>query len=170
MAAILYKWLFVFTLLFPGLDMKENFHPVYLSVTEIEHNAKEKTLEISCKIYTDDFEKTLRMHYPNKIDLMNDAAKPQMGPIVNEYIQKHFSVKADGKAVALQFLGYEKQEEGIVSFFQANNIAAVKKIEVFDNLLYEYKEQQIGIVHVTVNGNRKSTKLNNPDASVVFEF
>lgn len=170
MAAILYKWLFVFTLLFPSLDMKENFHPVYLSVTEIEHNAKEKTLEISCKIYTDDFEKTLRMHYPNKIDLMNDAAKPQMEPIVNEYIQKHFSVKADGKAVALQFLGYEKQEEGIVSFFQVNNIAAVKKIEVFDNLLYEYKEQQIGIVHVTVNGNRKSTKLNNPDASVVFEF
>lgn len=170
MAAILYKWLFVFTLLFPGLAVTENVHPVYLSVTEIEHNAKEKTLEISCKIYTDDFEKTLRMHYPNKIDLMNDAAKPQMGPIVTDYIQKHFSVKADGKTVALQFLGYEKQEEAIVSFYQVNNIASVKKIEVTDNLLYEYQEQQIGIVHVTVNGSRKSTKLNNPDANAVFEF
>lgn len=170
MAAILYKWLTVFTLLFTAKEVKENVHPVYLSVTEIEHNAKEKTLEISCKLYTDDFEQTLRMHYPNKIDLMNDAAKAQMGPLVADYIQKHFSIKADGRAVALQFLGYERQEEAIVSFYQVNNVAAVKKIEVLDNLLYEYKEQQIGVVHVTVSGNRKSTKLNNPDASAEFEF
>ena len=40
-----------------------NLHPIFVSVTEIEHNAKDKTLEISCKIFTDDFEKTLRLTY-----------------------------------------------------------------------------------------------------------
>lgn len=168
----MYKWLGIIFLLINGIQLKENsaLHPVFVSVTEIEHNAKDKTLEISCKIYTDDFEKTLRMHYPNKIDLMNRENRTQMGPIVSEYIQKHLSVKADGKPVALQFLGYEQQEEAIVSFYQAANIASVKKLQVFNNLLYEYQEQQIEIIHVTVNGNRKSTKLNNPDANAEFEF
>ena len=35
-------------------------HPIFVSVTQIDHNATDKTLEISCKIFTDDFEQTLR--------------------------------------------------------------------------------------------------------------
>jgi hypothetical protein len=35
-------------------------HPIYVSVTEIQHNAKDKTLEISCKIFTSDFEAILK--------------------------------------------------------------------------------------------------------------
>ena len=55
MAAILYKWLLAFALTNFGV----NPHPIFVSVTEIEHNAVEKTLEISCKLFVDDFEKSL---------------------------------------------------------------------------------------------------------------
>ncbi len=34
-------------------------HPFYVSVTEISHNAKDKTLEISCKLFSSDFETVL---------------------------------------------------------------------------------------------------------------
>lgn len=174
MATMYYKWLMIFFLPFNSqflsYEKKEIFHPIFVSVTEIEHNAKDKTLEISCKLFTDDFEKTLRLQYPSKIDLLNEKLKASMGVIVNDYIQKHFSIKADGKNVALQFIGFEQQEEGIVSFFQANNIVSVKKIDVFNDLLYEYSNQQMGIIHVIVNGNRKSSKLNNPETNASFEF
>ena len=70
----------------------------------------------------------------------------------------------------MQFIGYEHQEEGILSYFQVNNITAVKKIAIVNNILYEYKQEQIGIIHVTVDGNRKSTKLNNPEDKCSFEF
>ena len=30
-------------------------HPYYISVVEINHNPTDKTLEISCKIFTNDF-------------------------------------------------------------------------------------------------------------------
>ena len=57
MAGILFKWLLVGGILLT--PSSGTHHPIYVSVTEIEHNAKDKTLEISCKIFTDDFEKTL---------------------------------------------------------------------------------------------------------------
>lgn len=162
MVAILYKWLMVF--------MLADVHPIFVSVTEIEHNAKEKSVGVSCKIFTDDFENTLRKVYNTKIDLLNDKNKPAMTPFVNGYIQKHLVIKVDGKTVNLQFLGFEQQEEGIVAFYEAANIPAVKSVEVMDNILYESKEQQMGIIHVTVNGQRKSTRLNNPDTQASFAF
>ena len=48
MAFLLHKWLLA------GLDGAG--HPFFVSVTEINHNAKDKTIEIACKIFTDDFE------------------------------------------------------------------------------------------------------------------
>ncbi|HJY21511.1 MAG TPA: DUF6702 family protein [Hanamia sp.] len=145
-------------------------HPFYVSVTEIEENTKENLLEVSCRIFTDDFEKTLRMHYTNHIDLLNPTDKVQMNKLINDYVSKHLSIAIDGKLHPLQFVGYEKNEEAVECYFQINNISVKKNISVFNNLLFEYKPEQINIVHVTVKGKRKSRQLTNPDAKVNFEF
>ncbi len=166
MVSIIYKWLFVFFLMTAG----EAHHPIFVSVTQIDHNAAAKTLEISCKVFTDDFEQILRKETTAKIDLLNPAFKTAMGPLVNKYIQQHLQIKVNDKNVALQFLGFEQQEEGITSYYQVNDIATVKKVTVADNILYESKPQQMEIIHVTVNGERKSSRLNNPDAAVEFSF
>lgn len=166
MAAILYKWLFVFAL----TCFNNGLHPIFVSVTSIEYNVTSKTLEITCKIFTDDFETTLRKKYNAKIDLLDAKFKSAMNPLVNDYIQKHLVIKVDGKKVALQFLGFEQQEEGIVSYYEVKNVNRVKNIEVMNNILYEYKPEQMGIVHVTVNGERKSSRLNNPNAVAGFVF
>ncbi|MFN8249626.1 MAG: DUF6702 family protein [Ferruginibacter sp.] len=168
MASILYKW---FAIVFMNFFSHSfSAHPVFVSVTEIEHNAKEKTLEISCKIFTDDFEKTLRSAYHVHVDLLAPSEKAAMNKLVSDYVLKHLRLSVDGKAVSLKYLGYEQIEEGIYSYFQVDNVTAVKRLNVFNNILYEYKDQQMGLIHVIVNGDRKSTKLNNPDSNAVFDF
>ena len=116
MASILFKWLLIGGLI---LNPAATYHPIFVSVTEIEHNAKDKTLEISCKIFTDDFEKALRSTYKTYVDLLKPKDKNAMNKLVADYVQKHLLIKADGKPVTLQFLGYEQDEEGIESFFTA---------------------------------------------------
>ena len=171
MAGILFKWLMAGGFLLSNpIPAEKLMHPIYVSVTEIEHNSKDKTLEISCKIITDDFEKALRQQYNTQVDLLNPKEKAAMEKLVSAYVLKHLAVKTDGKPVALQYLGYEQQEEGIVSFYQATNIPSVKKLEVTDNILFEYKKEQISIIHAIVNGNRKSTKLNYPDKETSLSF
>ena len=168
MVSLLFKWSAFFSL-FTAFSITP-VHPVYMSVTEIDHNAKDQTLEISCKIFTDDFEKTLRLSYNKVVDLIHPSDKTAMNKLVSEYVQKHLTVKVDGKNTNLQFLGYEQQEEGIISYFQASHISTVKRLDITDNLLYEYKDQQISLLHVTVNGSRKSTKLVNPEEKVILEW
>lgn len=166
MVSILYKWLIVFSL----TGFVKTHHPIFVSVTEINHNAANKTLEISCKIFTDDFEQTLRQQNKTTVDLLNPVNKQAMNVLVNNYIQKHLQVSADDKKLALQFLGFEQQEEGIISYFEVKNIATVKKLDVTNTLLYESRPQQMQIIHVMVNGERKSSRLNNPDEKASFVF
>ena len=168
MASILYKWLLSVALIVVCSAGK--LHPIYVSVTEIEHNAKEQSLEISCKIFTDDFEKALRKYSGKYIDLIHPADKAEMNRLVSSYVKAHLKVNADGKDMELKFIGYEQIEEGIYSYYQAEDVKTVSTLKVTDNILFEYKNEQMNLVHVTINGNRKSTKLNNPDAEAVFRF
>jgi hypothetical protein len=174
MAFILYKWFLLLHLTvlqaMPHVSSGA-VHPFFISVTEIEHNAKEKTLEISCKIFTDDFEKTLRQNYAGTaVDLINVKNKAAMDRIVTDYIQRHFTLKVNDSDVALKYVGFQRQEEAVYTFFEVENISAVKKIAVTDNLLYDYKKEQVSMVHVTVGGALKSTRMNNPEDKHVFEF
>lgn len=168
MVSIFYKWLLAAgIMLFCG---GSGLHPIYVSVTEIEHNAREKSLEVSCKLFTDDFENTLRKAYQVKVDLLHPGNKASMNRLVDDYVQKHLKINIDGRAVQLKFIGYEEIEEGIYSYFEATGIERIKDLVIMDNLLYEYKKEQISLLHVLVNGSRKSTKLNNPDATATFSF
>ena len=153
-----------------SIILKKSHHPFYVSVTRIDENSKEKRLEVSCKIFTDDFEKTLRMHYKGHIDLLNPPDRSAMNSVISDYIEKHLTISVDGNPVKMQFVGYEKDEEGVECYFQVNNISVNKTIGVFNNLLFEYKPEQTNIVHVTVKGKRKSRQLVNPDAKISFDF
>lgn len=166
MVSFLFKWLAVFALSYSLPSGR--LHPVYMSVTEIEHNVKEKTLEVSCKIFTDDFERTLRLSTNQKVDLINPKDKLLMNKLVSDYITKHLLIGVDGSPVNLNFIGYEQQEEGIISYFQAYHISSVKRMDITDNILYEYKDQQISLLHLTVNGIRRSTKMVNPEEKVTL--
>lgn len=169
MAGILYKWFFSITtcLFLTGAAM----HPIYVSVTEMELNSAQKTLELSCKLFTDDFEKVLRAQNKTAVDLINPGGrKAAMDKLVNDYVQAHLKISADGRPLNLKYLGYEIIEEGVNSYFEVSNVDGLKNISVFNNLLYEYSDQQMGLIHVTVNGNRKSTKLNYPETRASLSF
>jgi hypothetical protein len=141
-------------------------HPFFVSVVEVEHNAKEQILEISCKIFTDDFEKTLRLNNPGTyVDLINPKDKAAMNRLITAYIQKHLSVQPDGKVLPMEFIGFEKNEEAIYSYWQINQVPVVKKIAFTNSLLYDYKKEQINIIHAIVGGVRKTTKLSHPETA-----
>lgn len=168
MALILYKWLFLATVWINNPIVLS--HPIYLSVTEIEHNAADKTLEISCKIFTDDLEKRLREINKQPIDLINPTDKKKMEKMLSDYVTRHLLIKANGQNQQLKFKGYEQIEEAIYSYYEVDNIPVLKNITITDNILFEYKSEQMSLLHVIVKGERKSTRLINPDDKVTFEF
>jgi hypothetical protein len=162
MVFLLHKWLL--------LGWMAVVHPFFLSVTEINHNAKDKTIEIACKTFTDDLETSIHKTTGAKVDLVNPKDQAAVEKAISDYIKKHLQLKADGKPLQLEFVGYEKENEAIWSYYQVSNVAAVKRIDVQTNVLFEASDKQINLLHVTVNGSRKSTKLDYPASNASFEY
>ena len=147
-----------------------NPHPFYVSVTEINQNTTEKSLEISVKFFADDFEHTLEKAYNTKLDITTDKDKASFDKLIPDYIAKHFALAVDGKPVKASFVGFEKDKESVYCYFEITNTATVKRLEVTNNLLYELTQEQINIMHITVNGKRQSSKLSYPEVKAVFQF
>ena len=172
MAFILSKWLLFMYVGF-GFVAKEAptaLHPFYVSVTEINQNAAEKSLEISCKFFADDFEQTLEKAYKAQLDITSDKDKASFDKYIPDYIAKHFALAVDGKPVKLSYVGFEKEKESVYCYFGLTNTPAVKRLDITTNLLYELTQEQINIMHISVNGKRQSSKLNYPEVKAAFQF
>ena len=162
MVLLVHKWLLLayFSLV----------HPLYVAVTEINHNPQEKTLEISCKTFTDDLELAISKSSNQKVDLFNVNDKAAAEKAIFDYFKKHLVIKADGKAVQAELIGFERESEAVWSYFQVNNVPSLKKIEITNNILFEVSNDQINLMHVTVNGSRKSVNLDFPNTQAAFDF
>lgn len=156
----------------PGTAAKRDLlHPIYVSVTEINHNPQDKNLEIACKIFTDDLETVVAKATGQKIDLFNPKDTALTGRQIAAYISKHLVLKVDGKPVVLSFLGFEREQDAVWSYFEVHNLATPpKNVSIMNDLLYDNFKQQINLMHVTVNGKRQSTKLDYPESQVAFSW
>lgn len=176
MAAIFYNYLFVslFSLfLLPGKAKPVAPvapHPFYISVTEINHNAKENMLEISCKMFADDLEQILEKNYKTQLDISSVKDKSQLDRLIPDYIKKHLSLVVDGKLVPINYVGYEKDKESAYCYLEVDHVAPPKKVDVTNSLLQDFNDTQINIIHVIVNGKRQSTKLDFPNKKASFSF
>lgn len=147
------------------------FHPFFISMTDVNYNDKSHELEVSVRIFTDDFENTLRkQHSGVNIDIEHPANQAQMNGFVNDYIQRHLLFTVNGKPATLSFTGYEKENESIWTYFEIKDVSAVQKIGISNSLLHDYNEGQINIIHVKANGTEKETKLDYPESKAEFGF
>ena len=79
-------------------------------------------------------------------------------------------IKLDNRSIQLSYLGFERDAEAVYSYFQAENIGTIKKLEVTNTILHEMFTDQINMMHIKVKDNEQSDKLNYPDTNAEFKF
>jgi hypothetical protein len=146
-----------------------NFHPLHVSTTDVSFNAKDSQLEVICTIFTDDFEMALEKQFHAKADLSKPEMHAAMDALVKNYIISHLQLKTTA-ALPLSYIGFEINREAVNVYLETGKIAAPKRIDAQVTLLQSLYGDQLNIVHMTVNGNRKSTRLDAPDKTVTQTF
>jgi hypothetical protein len=139
-------------------------------VTEIKHDAAKNELQVSCRIFADDLENVLKKQSRLAVDIIHPANRTQTDSLVAGYLNKHLVITVDGKAVKLHYLGYKIEEEAAWCFLEVENIRPFKQVHVKDDILYSEHPNQINMIHVILHDERKSTKLDNPNANADIVF
>lgn len=146
------------------------FHPLHVSVTEIEYDQKEKELEVMVRIFTDDLEKALReeQNLPD-LDILNPQGKTT-DQLLSLYLSAHLKISLDNTLQQQRYLGHEEEGQALICYIQVPNIKRWKTIEVMDDIMMGMYDDQSNLVHVTVNGNVKSMRLvpDEPSGKLTF--
>lgn len=135
-------------------------HPLYISVTEIEHDSKSKMLEITMRVFIDDLETSIRSDINQPVmDITLPGEGFSTDQLVEAYIRKHLKINVNEKDVPYIYLGHELELPVIYIYVQADNVKKLNSIKVFNDMIMESYEDQTNLVHVEVNGKTKSMKL-----------
>jgi len=145
-------------------------HPYYISVTEIEYIPEKKEIQIACKIFSDDFEEALGLANGRKIKLLESFNSSSTDSIVFQYLKQHLQLNADGKVVQMQWEGKELQGEAVWCYLSASRVSVQSQVNVTNDLLVHYRQDQVNIVHLKSGNRKNSCRLINPDKKCVLNI
>ena len=161
-----------FILLFAvfSISSAKEIHPYHVGSVEFNYNSKSETFEISGKFFLDDLENALKEKYGKAVHFNDAKYKSQINAYLIQYCEEYLKLKADNKFLKIKYLGYEEDSESVNIYLESEKVIQPKKVETAVSFLYNLFDDQLNIVHIIVNGTRKSQKLNYPDRYLYQNF
>lgn len=130
-------------------------HKYYVSITEVELNPATKVLEVSIKFIGHDLELVLESAGVPNLYLGTAKENPKANEFLLAYIQKHFEIRVDEKAVPFHFVGKEiNNDDFIYCYLESEKLNSPNKIAFTSTLLTEKFNQQANILYLKV-GDKK---------------
>ncbi|PCJ92726.1 MAG: hypothetical protein COA50_15605 [Flavobacteriaceae bacterium] len=136
-------------------------HKYYLSVTNIAYSEKENTLQITSRIFIDDFDKILEERYDVKGNLATENESGIAIDYIKKYLKSKFAIKINGESKPIIFLGREYDDDIMVCYLEVPNInlSTTESIEIQNEVLFDLFDEQQNVVHFKINGKKKSFVL-----------
>lgn len=144
-------------LLLPLSAARPAWHAYHSSITELRYNAAKKQLELSVKVFTDDFEKALSQGQPTRVNLSDAGPRPLV--LATAYLQRTVQLSTTaGQALPLQVLGMQAENDGYWFYCKAALAAPVTGVKLRHTVLLDAFADQMNIVNVEA-GSKKLSAL-----------
>lgn len=140
-------------------------HKYYLSLTQIEYNSKNKSVEIIINVFIDDIETTLNKNY-NKMFFLDTKKEPKNSDTYFfEYLKQNVKFKLDGTAYNFNYIGKEYDGDVVFFYLEIKDVASLKEIEINNTILLKHFPTQQNLVKSKVNNKHKSVLLTKKEQS-----
>lgn len=161
--------LFLFVISVP-LSSFKTAHKFYVSVTQVDYNKEQQSLQIISRIFIDDIEDLLKERYDASINLDKGEESPGVDKNLVAYLNQKLQFIVNGKEVSFTFLGKEYEDDLIICYLEIENITSLKTIEISNQVLMDLFEEQQNIVHVKKGNQRKSLILEKEKGIGMLKF
>lgn len=145
-------------------------HKFYVSVTQIDFVPKKQRIEITSRIFIDDFEKALKKKYSKDFYLSTKKEIPEANEYIQKYLEEKFKITVNRRQVKVVFLTKEIEDDVLICYLKVNFSEKITTFEIFNSVLTEIFNDQKNIVHTDINGNKKSVLLTYSERSELLEF
>ena len=142
-------------LMFPLAGAAPALHAYHSTITELRYNAAKKQLELSVKVFTDDFEKALSQGQPTHVNLTEAGPRPLV--LASAYLRRTLQVSTiAGAPLQLQVLGMQAENDGYWFYCKVPLPGPVSGVKLRQAALLDAFSDQMNIVNIEANGQKKS--------------
>lgn len=131
-------------------------HPYYVSTLEIDYRPDRAALQITMRVFTDDWQLMLNTNYDKSLRLDPDTDTEQVVTHSADYLQQHLELNLNGTDVTPRVLGKEYQDDQLVLYLEVAGVVELQTLAVSHRILFSELEGQQNIVRIKTPTNRKS--------------
>lgn len=147
------------------------WHPLHVSVCEIEFDREARSLEIIQRIFLDDLESEIRLDLKEpELDITLPDNGRSLDDMVKEYLSKRLKFTVNNKLMTYNYLGHEIEGDAVLCYIEIEKVKKLKTIKVESNILTDLFDDQVNIVHVEVDDKIRSMKLTANSRSEEFTY
>jgi hypothetical protein len=133
-------------------------HKYYLSLTQIEYNKEEKSIEIIINVFIDDFETALNKEFNINLQLATKKELKDADTYFLNYLQDNLQFKSNNNKIEFNYLGKEYDGDLVYFYLEIKEIKSITSFEILNQILTkEFKDQQ-NVVKMKV-GKKKVSKI-----------
>ncbi len=137
-------------------------HDFHTSITRMDYNAKEKSFEVSIRVFTDDLEKVLsKENGGQKFVVVNNDKNDTF---VEKYIRKHFALITTAKQKKpYSYIGKEQEADATWVYVEIPCAEALTGFSLQNSIMLDFFDDQVNLVNFNYQGQKKSYIFKNED-------
>ncbi|MDO5979917.1 DUF6702 family protein [Flavivirga spongiicola] len=160
---------FLFFIIIPLLAFT-SLHKYYISVTQINFIEEKQSVQITTRIFIDDFESLLRERYDESITLAGKDEPKITDVYIERYLKEKLKIKINDKDANLIFIGKEYDIDIMKCYLEIEGVSSIESIEIKNKVLFDLYEDQQNIVKTKINSKQKSFILISQNDKAVLNF
>lgn len=145
-------------------------HKEYHSLTEINFNNKEKTIEITMRLFTNDLDLALLRHFEKNMELGTEKETSDANRSLEIYLNQKFLININNTPKVYQFLGKEFEKDEMYVYLEIQNIDKIQQISVQNSVLTEVYFEQENTIKLHINDLKESLILTKENDKGMLNF
>ena len=135
-----------------------SIHKFYVSVTNIGYSEKDSALQITSRVFKDDFENVLEERYDFKTELGSETESPLADSYVERYLRTKFLVRINEEDAHFTYIGKKRENDVLIFYLEIPNLnyQQIKSLEIQNEVLTDLFEEQQNVIHFKLKDLKKS--------------
>ena len=160
--------IFAFSFFMCLLFVQATIHPYYVSTLDIDYRPDREALQITMRVFTDDWQLMLNTHYDKSLRLDPDTNEEQMLIHSTDYLLQYLELNLNDTYVNPSVLGREYHDDQLVLYLEVMGVVELQTLAVSNRILFADLEGQQNIVRIKTPTKRKSFLQSQGRARDVF--
>ena len=133
-----------------------SYHRFYTAIFQINFVPQKKMVQITTRIFVDDFNDALKNQYHKTTFLGTDKETEADVDLMKKYLAEKFRLTINGKFQSMNYLSKEIEDNVLVCYYKINDVSKINSLTVENSILTEIHPEQQNIIQFNNNGNKCS--------------